>query len=230
MECLHAALGWWRSWPQRARFEGALVAVLVLLPLSTLLESLMAIWNDGARGPATNDAMGADFATLTFLLGLYALCSRTIRALPAAALWFAAWLLGESFFLETVHQILVRLSVYPEFLIPPRQSEPNPNFAKLLCLLVVGVLLLVRVCRPRTRSFDRIFVVLMFWSVYSTTFFFHWVTLIGINEARVQGEVALRLIAEAPSQFVGAICEAGGARCFTGRVGEAMGDDRRRYS
>lgn len=224
MQQLQSALRWWRGWPHRARAEGFLAAALVLIPLDSLCASLWRIWGEGARGPATDGAMGADFTTLTFLLllGLYALCSRTIRALPAAALWFAAWLLGEGFFLETVHRILVRLSAYPEFLIPPHQTEANPNFAKLLCLLIVGVLLLVMVCRRRTRSFDRIFVALMFWSVYSTTFLFHWVTLTGIREARVQGELALRLIAEAPAHFVGAICEAGGARCFTGRVGEAL--------
>jgi hypothetical protein len=122
----------------------------------------------------------SNLLTLGFLITLLVIIKKRITLINFGAVLFISWFLGIYEFMdETLHPLLMKTGVFSKFL-RPGILELNPQYTRLLLFLIATITLFVLVCRNKTRTIDRSFVLLINLSMIITTFIFHLAIPMGI--------------------------------------------------
>jgi hypothetical protein len=122
----------------------------------------------------------SNLLTLGFLITLFAIIKKRITLINFGAILFVSWFLGIYEFMdETLHPLLMQTGIFSKFL-RPGISELNPQYTRLFLFLITTITLFILVCRNKTRTIDRSFVLLINLSMIITTFIFHLAIPMGI--------------------------------------------------
>jgi hypothetical protein len=104
-----------------------------------------------------------------------------------------------------VHPFLFSLHIF-DFLLQPNQQVLNPQYTKIFFYLVLTGILLLLNLRKKTRSADRIFVLLVSSVVLFTTLIFHIAVPMGFFKD-VRYEVNYNIVKEANTESEDKLCE-----------------------
>lgn len=109
---------------------------------------------------------------IPLLLGLFAITGARITGSQWGAAVFVALILSEShFFTGTLHDWLMQAGLYPPF--AKHGDQVNVQWTALMCYAVLWPILLIQICRSRTRHLGRVFTLIIMTATLGTTFLFH---------------------------------------------------------
>lgn len=167
--------------------------------------------------------MDAQIQTSVAILAAWLLFSREIR------LWYVPLFISigievmdARIFEEFLHPLYMDLNLYPSFLVHEFKHEVNAAYARIYTGFWVGVALLLIVLVRRWRSLDRLFFVIIFWSVFATAGLFHWVTVKSLRVAFDADREHISMIAESPDVMFEPMCEYARTLCMRWDNGEAI--------
>lgn len=141
-------------------------------------------------------SLHADLLTSAILLMIVMLFRRTLNSVWLAATLLAAFVFGSYDFQDfVIHPILVDIGVY-DFMMREGQTETTPQVTRAFVLLFSMFALFGLCSLARTRTRDRVFVLLIGGVVVTTTLIFHFALPMGMLRYE-KDRVAVMMLAEA---------------------------------
>jgi hypothetical protein len=163
-----------------------------------------------------------DVLTAALLLIVSMLFHRSVTAVRLATAVAAAYAFGVYDFMDgTLHPFLVKLGVY-DFVTRGGQTGVTPQVSRSFALLGASAALLALCILRRTRTVDRMFVLLVAGAVVVTTFLFHIALPMGVLRTE-RARTAETMLTEARYMPIEVFCRDRGCLFLDRAFAEAIG-------
>jgi hypothetical protein len=190
----------------------AACAFIMLFTLWTQARFLIAFFSGGLLDGRLDEtaemiiSLHSDVMTSALLLVAVMIFRRSLSALGLAAALLGAFVFGVYDFMDNViHPVIVGFGVYAHVPVGGGLSSVNPQVTRMFAFLGLTLTLFVLCLTKKTRTRDRIFVLLIAGVVIVTTFLFHIALPMGTLRFE-KDRVAVMLLKEARYMPLEAFC------------------------
>lgn len=167
--------------------------------------------------------MDAQIQTSVILFALWVIFGGQIRAWGVPiVISLGIELMDARPFEDYVHPFYLNFGLYPDLLVHEFKHVINPAYARIYTAFWIGCVLALMIVFKRLRSLDRLFVTLIFWSVFATAGLFHWVTVKSLRVSFDADREHISMIAEAPDAVFEPMCEYARTVCLRWEANEAV--------
>jgi hypothetical protein len=192
-----------------------------------LIALIIVVWALNIEGYIIDGTFPSNFVSFDFTLQMLvfylAIGSFFMRRINLWLILISSVLaieLGTSYFSNYLHPFLISHHLYPNSLGYGNTASQSPEYARLIVIFIVAVALLVFQLFKSRRTFSRIFILLIYYSVLLTSLLFHFVIIQAVTHSNNIAKVQYEKILWRDDFFT--ICKDLGVKCFSTKNPEQL--------